>query len=107
MHPTHNEQRPARRATELDAPLPIPQKNDQGTATAVAANGHRILGPVGGVALGEQKRGRVVQRGARGRPAGSRQRPSPLVFVLPSLALIGVLAAATLYVRGSRQPART
>ena len=33
--------------------------------------------------------------------------PSPLVFILPSLALIGMLAAATVYVRSSRQPART
>jgi hypothetical protein len=32
--------------------------------------------------------------------------PSPLVFILPSLALIGMLAAATVYVRSSRQPAR-
>jgi hypothetical protein len=32
--------------------------------------------------------------------------PSPLVFILPSLALIGMLAAATLYARSSRQPAR-
>ena len=32
--------------------------------------------------------------------------PSPLVFILPSLALIGMLAAATVYVRNSRQPAR-
>lgn len=33
--------------------------------------------------------------------------PSPLVFILPSLALIAMLAAATVYVRSSRQPART
>jgi hypothetical protein len=33
--------------------------------------------------------------------------PSPLLFILPSLALIGMLAAATVYVRSSRQPART
>jgi hypothetical protein len=33
--------------------------------------------------------------------------PSPLVFILPSLALIAMLAAATVYVRRSRQPART
>jgi hypothetical protein len=32
--------------------------------------------------------------------------PSPLVFILPSLALIAMLAAATVYVRSSRQPAR-
>jgi hypothetical protein len=32
--------------------------------------------------------------------------PSPLVFILPSLALVGMLAAATTYVRSSRQPAR-
>ena len=32
--------------------------------------------------------------------------PSPLVFILPSLALAGMLAAATVYVRSSRQPAR-
>jgi hypothetical protein len=30
-----------------------------------------------------------------------------LVFILPSLALAGMLAAATVYVRSSRQPART
>jgi hypothetical protein len=32
--------------------------------------------------------------------------PSPLVFILPSLALMGALAATTLYLRSSRQPAR-
>jgi len=32
--------------------------------------------------------------------------PSPLVFILPSLALIGMLTAATLHVRSSRQAAR-
>jgi hypothetical protein len=32
--------------------------------------------------------------------------PSPLVFILPSVALLGMLAAATVYVRSSRQPAR-
>jgi hypothetical protein len=40
-------------------------------------------------------------------PAGVKDHgPSPLVFILPSLALIGMLTAATLYVRSSRQPAR-
>jgi hypothetical protein len=32
--------------------------------------------------------------------------PSPLAFILPSLALLGMLAAATVYVRSSGQPAR-
>jgi hypothetical protein len=37
---------------------------------------------------------------------GKNDGPSPLVFILPSLALIAMLAAATVYVRSSRQPAR-
>jgi len=38
---------------------------------------------------------------------GKHDGPSPLAFILPSLALIAMLAAATIYVRSSRRPART
>ena len=39
-------------------------------------------------------------------PATDSGDPSPLVYILPSLALIAMLGAATMYVRASRRPAQ-